>query len=573
MRPTPMKYDPLDAILNDRGPRPVLYDALMPRRISRILLVSSLYDSYMFVEDGRINDIIFGEYLDLNQRYAPRVERVSTARRALEHLRSEDYDLVIATLHISDMGIAELGAKIVERYPDLPVMLLVFDKQELREVEKQSPLPGIDQTFLWSGDVRLFLAMVKYIEDALNVWHDTRLAGVRVIVLVEDSVRFYSTYLPLLYTEIMQHNQALMSEGLNQMQKLLRQHARPKVLLATSYEQGLEYYHRYKGLVLGIILDAAFPRGGERDSHAGIDFARLVKEEQPDIPVMIQSSDGANASFASRIGASFIHKRSPRLAQELRQFMQDYLGFGDFVFRRPDGSVVTSAKDLRTLIEALRLVPEESLLYHGRRKHFSTWLMARTEFGLAKVIREKKMAEFKDLEGFRQHLISSLSAHRYRKQAGIVADFAPGTLDVQGGFSRIGTGSLGGKGRGLAFFSSVIEDYHLADYCDGVRIGVPPSAILATNVFSQFMSTPGLLELVHSDPSDDAIDTAFVAARLPQPVLEQLRLLLGRIRYPLAVRSSSLLEDATSQPFAGIYSTYMLPNNHDSLDRRVLELV
>jgi DNA-binding NarL/FixJ family response regulator len=561
-----MKYDALETILGHREQKPVFFEKLMPKRIQNVLLVSSLYDSYTFVEDGRLTDLLFSEYLDLNLRYAPRVDRVSTAAKALRRLETDRYDLVISMLRVGDMNVREFGLKVRRIHPGLPVILLAFNTRELSLLEEMGHLPGIEQIFVWSGDARLFLGIVKYIEDRLNAWHDAQAAGVQTVILIEDSIRFYSSYLPMLYTEIMGQTQALMSDGLNRMQKLTRQHARPKILLATTYEEGLEYYNRYQNDLLGVIVDAAFPRGGEIDTRAGIEFARMVKEEHPDRAVLVQSSDPENEARAREIGAAFINKRSPSLLQDVRDFMQAELGFGDFVFRRPDGTVVTTASDLRSLVEALKLIPDESLRHHGTRKDFSTWLMARCEFDLAKAIRTRKMNDFPTMAEFRKHLISQLKLHRSRSRAGIVSEFSGDTFEGGSGFVRIGNGSLGGKGRGLAFVNSLLENYQIDAQVPGTSFFVPPTAVLATGVFDQFIDNAGLAQVVFGDAGDEEIWAAVQAARLPAEVVEQLRIFLSRVRYPLAVRSSSLLEDASYQPFAGIYRTYMIPNNHDNTE-------
>ncbi len=568
-----MREDDFGAIVGRRYQRQVHFDALIPRRLRNILLVSSFYDSYTFVEEGRLSEVLFSEYLDLNLRFAPRVDQVSTAHKALERLRSERYDLVISMLRVGDMNIREFAREVHRMHPGLPITLLAFNTREVHLLEDAHSLPGIDRVFVWSGDVRLFIGIIKYVEDRLNAWHDARAAGVKCIILVEDSIRFYSSYLPLLYTEIMEQVQAVMSDALNRMQKLLRQHARPKVLHATTYEEGLEYFHRYQDYTLGIIADAAFPRDGQVDPRAGIDFSRMIKEKHPDLAVLIQSSDQSNETLAKEIGAAFINKKSPSLMHELRAFMQAELGFGDFVFRRPDGSKVTSASDLRSLVEALKMIPDECLLYHGRRKDFSTWLSARTEYGLAKAIRDKKLSDFGTPAEFRKHMISSLNVHRSRTRAGIVSDFSSDTFEAWSGFVRIGSGSLGGKGRGLAFVNSLLERYRIDEHISGARIFVPPTAVLATGVFDEFLESAGLAPVVLGTASDAEIATAINQARLPEDLVEQLRTLLSRVRYPLAVRSSSLLEDASYQPFAGVYRTYMIPNNHDNLEIRLQELL
>jgi hypothetical protein len=567
-----MTEDALEQLITRRIQTSLPYDRLMPRRIRTVLLVSSRYDSFTFEEDGKLSETLFSDYLELNLRYAPRIDKVPTAHKALERLRSENYDLVISMLRVGDINLQDFGRAVRKLHPSLPVVLLTFSSRELAMLESAGELLGIERVFMWSGDVRLFLAIIKYVEDRLNAWHDARSAGIQCMILVEDSVQFYSSYLPMLYTEIMEQTRSLLGDSLNRMQRLLRMHARPKVLLATTYDEAIALYNQYQDHLLGTIVDAAFPRAGKIEPHAGHDFARMVKRERPDCAVLLQSSDSANEEFALGIGAAFINKRSPRLLHELRDFMKAELGFGDFVFRRPDGSVVTTANDLRSLAEAIGIIPEESLLHHGRRKDFSSWLMARTEFALAKTIRSHRLAAFPSPADFRQHLIDALKQHRSRSREGIVADFSSETFEAGTGFVRIGEGSLGGKGRGLAFFNSLLRNYDVEDHFEGIQVSLPPTAVLATGLFVQFLETANLTSLALGDSTDEEIDEAFLSARLPDQVRETLRVFLSRVHYPLAVRSSSLLEDASYQPFAGIYNTYMLPNNQENLEDRLNSL-
>jgi Pyruvate phosphate dikinase, AMP/ATP-binding domain len=567
-----MKNDALEAILGDRKRPSIAFDNLMQKRVHNILLVSSLYDSFTFVEDGKLTDMLFTEYLELNIKYAPRIDRVSTAKRALERLRKQSYDLVISMVRIGSMDIRKFASSVRVIQPGVPVLLLAFNRNELKMLRNWEDKSAIDKIFVWNGDARLFLSMVKYVEDRLNAWHDAKTADVQVIIVIEDSVRFYSAYLSILYTEIMSQTQMLMRESLNKTQRIIRQQARPKVLLATSYEEGIEFYDRYKDYMIGTILDAGFPVSGKHEMKAGLEFAKMVKSDRPDCAVLIQSSEQANAALAKDIGAAFIHKQSPTLLHDVSSFLQAELGFGDFIFRRRDGSEVTTASDLRSMRDALDLVPEESLIRHGRRKDFSTWLLARTEFELAKVIRSKKMEEFETIADFRKHLIQSLVHQQNRSRAGIVSEFSSDTFEGGSGFFRIGTGSLGGKGRGLAFLNTVLEDYNLDTQVPGVRFFVPPTAVLATDIFEQVVENLGLESLLQTEPTDEEVHAAFQKIRLPKDVTNKLRAFLNRVRYPLAVRSSSLLEDASYQPFAGIYKTYMIPNNQETLDDRVKEL-
>ncbi len=562
--------DLLESLVGRRRHLP--FDRLMPRRVRNLLLVASHYDSFTFEEDGALGEVLQTDFLELSLRQAPRIERVPTARRALECLRSERYDLVISMLRVGDMNVRDFGLAVHGIDPTLPVVLLAFSAREVAIIEAAGELPGIDRVFMWSGDVRLFLAIIKYVEDRLNAWHDVRAAGVQCLILVEDSVRFYSSYLPMLYTEIMAQTHAILSDSLNRMQRLSRLHARPKVLLATSFEEAQGLYEQYADNLICTIVDMGFPRGGILDPQAGRVFAGMVAAEHPYCKVLIQSSEQDNAAFAASIGATFINKRAAGLLHSLREFMQLHLGFGDFVFRRPDGSVITAASDLRSLADAIAIVPEESMLHHGKHNDFSMWLTARGEFPLAKAIRYKRWADFSSPAEIRQHLLDTLARHRTTTRAGIVSDYSDATFEAGTGFVRIGSGSLGGKGRGLAFFHHLLSEHDIANRIPGVRMFVPPTAVLATDVFDQFMLSGNLAEISLGDSTEEEIDRAFSAARLPEVVRETLRTFLARVHYPLAVRSSSLLEDASYQPFAGVYRTFMLSNNAESLETRLNDL-
>ncbi|MFH1676029.1 MAG: PEP/pyruvate-binding domain-containing protein, partial [bacterium] len=562
--------DVLTGIENEKH---VPLSSLMPKRVHDLLLVSSMYDSYTFEEDGRLTEILFSQYVELNLRNTPRIRRVSTAEEALEKLKTDHFDLVISMLRVGGMDIADFSRRVKEIDPDLPVVLLAYQTRELSLLQARQDLPGIDRIFVWHGDVRLFLAIIKYIEDRMNVSHDSEVAGVQSIILLEDNISFYSSYLPMLYTEVVLQTQALMAEGLNITEKVMRMQARPKILLATSYEEGSELYGKFQEHILGVVVDVSLPKGGEPDPEAGLEFARRVREETWDRAVLVQSSDERHRKAALELGAHFINKNSPTLLHELREFMRENLGFGDFLFKRPDdGSVVARAGDLRSLLEALKTVPDDSLLFHVRRNHFSRWLMARTEFDLARALRPRKVEEFRDPSEIREYLISKLTEHLGKKSSGVVIDFPTGTFDPSSMFLRIGSGSLGGKGRGLAFLNSILNKLRVEKQIPHTRIFVPPTAVLTTEIFDSFMDLNNLTSLVLSETDDGKIRDAFLGSRLPDHVTEQLREFLKWVKYPLAARSSSLLEDASYQPFAGIYRTYMLPNNHEDLAVRLEEL-
>jgi hypothetical protein len=406
----------------------------------------------------------------------------------------------------------------------------------------------------------------------MNASHDAELAGVKHILLIEDSIRFYSAYLPMLYGEIMEQTQALMAEGVNRMQQLMRMRARPKVLLASTYEEAEQMLQASGEHLLGVISDARFPRGGKADPEAGLDFARMVKDQDQGTPVLIQSSDAGIAEKAEALGAAFCRKTSRTLLHDVRGFMRGHLGFGDFVFRDEDGVEVARADDLRSLVEAIGNVPEQSLVLHANRNDFSTWLMARTEFDLAKAIKPRTADEFTSPSALRDYLLSAIRTYRSRSRAGLVEEFSSETFEPETTFSRIGTGSLGGKGRGLAFVNSLLNAYDIEDRIDGVHIQVPRSAVVATGVFEQFMDESGLTSFALGEESDERIRGAFLAAEFPTATRDELASFLSRVNYPLAIRSSSLFEDSSFQPFAGVYQTYMIPNSNEDLEIRLDEL-
>jgi len=567
-----MPCRPLGEIVARREQQRTTYSALMPWRVRDILLVSSRYDSFTFQEDGNLTEMLFSEYLELNLSYAPAIEQAATAEEAIECIRRHPPDLVISMLRVGDMDVLDFGRRVKAVAPDLPLVLLAYDTRELSVLQARHDLDVVDRIYVWQGDARLFLAIIKSMEDRRNAAHDAETAGVKSLIVVEDSVRFYSAYLPLLYTEIMEQTQALMAEGVNRMQKLMRMRARPKILLATSYEEGLALFHDHREHVLGLIVDARFPRGGHSDPEAGVAFARAVRAEAADLPILMQSSETTNVTPAEALGVAFIDKTSPTLLRDVRRFMREQLGFGDFVFRRGDGSVVATASDLRGLAQGLQTVPDESLVYHAGRNDFSTWLMARTEFDLAKALRPRRPEEFRTPGDLRDYLLASLNAYRDRARAGLVAEFSAERFDPRSGLTKIGAGSLGGKGRGLAFIDSLLQAYEIEKHVPGVRIFVPPTAVVATGAFDRFMEASGLAPRVLGEIDDDQVRAAFLAAELPPETLAALRAFLRRVSYPLAVRSSSLLEDSSYQPFAGIYQTYMLPNNDPDLEVRLGEL-
>ena len=567
-----MKYRALEEIAGSIERKHIPFSDLMPWRVRRILLVSSLYDSFTFQEDGNLGEMLFSEYQELNLSSAPTIIRVSTAEEAVRELADTKPDLVITMPRVGDMDVFEFGRQCREKMPELPVVLLAYDTRELAVLKERAEHKAIDRFFVWLGDARVFLAIIKWAEDLMNARHDADVAGVKHLLLIEDSIRFYSSYLPLLYAEIMEQTQALMLEGVNRMQQLLRMRARPKVLLASTYEDAETMLRSSGENLLGVISDARFPRDGKSDPRAGIAFARMVTEMQPGTPILIQSTDAEVAAEAEALGAAFCHKTSQTLLNDVRGFMRGHLGFGVFVFTDETGAKVACADDLRSLVDALKTVSDKSLIFHAKRNDFSTWLMARTESDLAKALKPVKPDEFKSPSEMREYLLSAVNTHRSRARAGLVEEFSSATFEPESTFSRIGSGSLGGKGRGLAFINSLLNAYEIGNRIDGVHIHVPSSAVVATGVFDSFMDQSGLTSFALAEEDDEKIRESFLAAQLPEDTRDELASFLSRVDYPLAIRSSSLFEDSSFQPFAGVYQTYMIPNANADLEVRLDEL-
>ncbi|MCK4341948.1 MAG: histidine kinase [Phycisphaerae bacterium] len=536
---------------------------LMPRRIQEVLLVSSPYDSFILEEDGLLTEMVFTEYQDLGLTHSPNITRVSTGEEALATIRQQHFDLVITLLRLGDMDVANFGQAVRELNPDLPVVLLVANEWELARISRQQRKElNVDSSYVWHGDTKVFLAIIKVLEDRLNAEHDTRVGDVGVIILIEDSVRFRSSLLPIIYSELVKQTRAVMADGLNHMDKLLRMRARPKVLVAETYEQGMELYKRFHKQLFGVISDVAFSRGGRQDLKAGITFISHVKLDLPDVPTLLQSSDARNGRLAEQIGARFLHKRSATLLEDVRNFMLDNFGFGEFVFRMPDMCAVGRAADLHSMREALRKVPLESIEYHARRNHFSNWLRARTEFALARQLRPRRVSEFNDLEELRRYLIRVLSDAIRQNRRGVVEDFSRQRFDAGFGVARIRSGSLGGKARGLAFVDALLAGADLDREFPGIHVHVPRSVVIGTDVFDEFLDTNRIRLSALCAHDDEWINRTFLAAKLPEDVVDNLRAFLDIVREPLAVRSSSLLEDSQYHPFAGVYETHMLANNH-----------
>ena len=554
--------------------RRIRFQDLMRYRVRHLLLVSSLYDSFILAEDGQVREVILGQFMGYNLSQNPDVTRVSSGAHALELIREKrPIDLVISSVHVADMDAVELARRLHAAGSRVPVIVLAYSNRELTDFRARGDLAPLDRVFLWQGDARILLAMVKYAEDRWNVAYDTGVAGVPVILVVEDNVRFYSSFLPVIYTEVMVHTQGLLAEGLNLSQKMLRNRARPKILLCESYEEAWEYFTTYERHVLGVISDIEFPRGGRLERHAGVELASRMRELRFDLPIMLQSSFPANEALAREVRASFLLKGSPTLLADLRRFIVENFGFGAFVFAMPDGTTIDRAEDLAALVERIRSVPAPSLAYHGERNHFSNWLKARGEFELAEKLRPRRVADYTTLEDLRQDLVRSIVEYRRVRDRVIVADFDRAKPETDSCLSRIGGGSLGGKARGLAFANRLLTEFRIAERFPTVQLSVPPAVVLGTDVFDQFLDENGLRDFAIHATDEREIESRFLAARFPEEPRRDLEAFLAVTHHPLAVRSSGLLEDSPHQPFAGVYQTYMLPNNDPDPNSRLARLL
>lgn len=568
----------------DRGRAPLApwvqaqgFQSLMRQRVENILLVSSLYDSFILAEDGQLSEVILSQFLELNLSSTPRIMRVSSGAQAIELARNEPrHNLIITSMRLGDMTPLALARRVKDSGLDIPVVLLAYDGRELNDFIARNDVSDLERIFLWQGDVRILLAIVKYVEDRRNVAFDTGERGVQVILVVEDNIRWYSSFLPVIYTELMRQSHSLIPEGINLSHKLMRIQARPKILLSSTFEEAWRDFEAYGENVLGILSDVEFPRDGELHRTAGVEFACQVRAAQPDIPIALQSSQKQNKKLARDAGAAFLPKGSPTYLAALRRFMQRNFGFGDFIFRLAAGAEVSRAHDLKQLEEQLKTVPAESVLYHAERNHFSKWLKARTEFALAFKLRPRKVSEFPTPELLREDLIRSIQEHRQELKEGIVADFDAATFDDSDTFSRIGHGSLGGKARGLAFVNRLLTEQRVRARFTGVRITVPSSVVLTTDAFDAFLETNHLRDFAIKSDNDEELIARFLAGEFPEPYRSDLLAFAQRVRYPIAVRSSSLLEDSQYQPFAGVYATFMLPNAHPDVairHARILDAV
>ena len=545
---------------------------LMQKRIFNVLLIASAYDAFMMEEDGRVEEQLYFEYTSLNLSSPPRVTRALNSTEGLEIMKTKSFDLVIM-MPGNDVSETFTGARrIREQYPDMPIIVLTpFSKEVSRRLSKED-FSGIDYVFSWLGNVDLLLAIIKLLEDKMNADNDINGVGVQMILLVEDSVRFYSSVLPIVYKFILKQSREFSTEALNEHEQMLRMRGRPKVMLARDYEEALRLYDRYSDHILGVISDVSFMREGKKDPKAGIRLARELRERDPYLPLIIESSENENAHDVIELGGTFIDKNSKKFPVDLGKAIINNFGFGDFVIRNPEsGEEIFRIKSLKDLQQNIFDIPAEALYWHASFNDISRWLYSRAMFPIAEVIKHHRFRDLKDAPQVRQLFFDLIVKYRKMKNRGVVAIFRKDRFDHYSNFARIGQGSLGGKGRGLAFIDSIIKKNPVCDNFDGISITIPRTVVLCTDIFDEFMETNRLYPIALSDAPDEEILEHFLRGKLPRRIKDDLLALFEVVDTPIAVRSSSLLEDSHYQPFAGIYSTYMVPKISDP--EQMLKLV
>ncbi|OFX84322.1 MAG: phosphoenolpyruvate synthase [Bacteroidetes bacterium GWF2_33_16] len=540
------------------------FNLLMQRRIHKVLLIASSYDSFMLEEDGRIDEQIFNEYVLLNLRYPPIFILANTAEKAFEIMKAENIDLVISMLRIGSSDTFSFAREMKQLYPNIPIVVLTHFSREVTVRLEKEDLSAIDYVFCWLGNADLLVAIIKLIEDRMNVNYDVEVVGVQTILLIEDSIRYISAYLPNIYKIILKQSKEYIREALNEHQQMLRMRGRPKILLATNYEQAIELYEKYRFNMLGIISDITYKRKGVKDKLAGIKLCQKVREDDEFMPFLLQSSDMENKKYSDELNVGFIHKYSKTLSIELRNYIIKQFAFGEFVFRDPDTmKPIGHASDLQALQNLILTIPDNSLEYHASRNDLSKWLNARAIFPIAQLFKYLTLGDFKSLKEARTYIYRAISSYRISKGRGIIAKFDKNSFDEYLIFSRIGDGSIGGKARGLAFVNSIIKKNQIFNRFPGVIITIPRTVVLSTDIFDEFMEENDLYKIGMSDRSDEEILDYFVQAKLPSRVYQDLYAFISVVQNPLAIRSSSKLEDSHYQPFAGIYSTYMIPKTEN----------
>ena len=539
---------------------------LMNKRIYNVLLIATKYDSFMLEDDGRVDEQIFNEYTSLSLRYPPRFTQVTTEEEALNELKNRNFELIICMPNMDNRDIFAAASEIKVHYPNIPIVVLTPFSKEVSKRIANEDLSAIDYVFSWLGNSELLLAIIKLIEDKMNAPDDTASVGVQIILLVEDSIRFYSSALPHLYKFVLEQSQMFAKEALNDHQRTLRMRGRPKIKLARNYEEAVRIFDQYRDNMLGIISDMSFMHNGVKDPYAGYKFGQYVRKTGLIIPFVLESSEASNHVYAKELNASFIDKNSKSYPQDLKKKIMQRFGFGDFVILNPHTKEeIMRIKDLKDLQKKVFQIPDDSLVYHLSRNHFSRFFYSRAMFPPAEVLKHVDVSDYKDMDEARKLIFDLIVQYRRMKNSGVVAVYQKERFDEYSNFARIGDGSLGGKGRGLAFIGAMVKRYPKLEHAL-FAVTIPKTVVICTDIFDEFMETNELYPVALGDADDETILRYFLRASLPSRLIEDLMAFFDEVKSPIAVRSSSLLEDSHYQPFAGIYSTYMVPKIEEKYD-------
>ena len=552
--------------LKDLVFRDTSFANLMNKRIYNVLLIATKYDAFMLEDDGRVDEQIFNEYTSLSLRYPPRFTQVTTEEEALAELKDRNFELIICMPNMDNRDIFAAAKEIKIHYPHIPIVVLTPFSKEVSKRVANEDLSAIDYVFSWLGNSELLLAIIKLIEDKMNAPDDTKSVGVQIILLVEDSIRFYSSALPHLYKFVLEQSKEFAKEALNDHQQTLRMRGRPKIKLARTFEEAVRIFDQYKDNILGIISDMSFMHDGVKDQYAGYKFGQYVRKTGLIIPFVLESSESKNVIYAKELKASFIDKNSKSYPQDLKKKIMQRFGFGDFVILNPQTKEeIMRIHDLKDLQKKVFLIPDDSLVYHLSRNHFSRFFYSRAMFPPAEILKHVDVSDYKNMDEARQLIFNLIVEYRKMKNSGVVAIYQKERFDEYSNFARIGDGSLGGKGRGLAFIGAMIKRYPKLEQ-ENFGVKIPKTVVLCTDIFDEFMETNELYPLALSNTEDETILKYFLRASLPSRLIEDLMAFFDVIKGPIAIRSSSLLEDSHYQPFAGIYSTYMIPKLEDKYE-------
>jgi hypothetical protein len=560
----------LQKFLNKNNYDRDVYHDLMPFKVREILLVANLYDAYSIEKEGRFSEHVLGEYHQLSLTSMPRITGVSSEEEIFEQLQSKHFDLIIFMVGVEKNMPLTLSMKIKAEFPYIPIFLLLNNNKDISYFSEKPQMKHIDRIFVWNGESKVFFAIIKHIEDKINVENDTKVGMVRVILLVEDSPQYYSRYLPLLYSIVMEQTRRIIEDvSTDELYKVLRMRARPKILLASNFEEARDILDKFRDYMLCLITDVEYMKSGKTDNQAGFELAKYARSLNPELPTIIQSHNPENARMAYQLKATFIDKNSETLVQDFKSFISHYLGFGNFIYRDKDGRQIAVARSLKEFESLLITIPDESLIYHARKDHFSLWLMARGEIQVAKIINPAKVNDFESPAKLKQYLVEVIQKFRNEQNKGKVIPFEESAILDETNVVSLSSGSLGGKGRGLAFINTLIYNHDFEKLLPNIRIRTPKTSIIGTDEFEYFIERNKLYDLAVTGMDYDEVKRIFLNASLTETLVKRLRILLKHITNPIAIRSSGLFEDSLMQPFAGIFETYLLPNNHPDFNIRL----